>query len=238
MNRFLSYALIAVLLALIAACARLPEYARPRMVQTAEPEKAMATAFPFRPLTLDDFRATSLSEDQLAHGDRIKAHAAMLIRVTADSTFKITNGDFYGQRYFFGKIEHLAFEAVMLPDRSYWSPTITPDLRGYVLQHEQIHFAITEIAARQLTRDAQKWASEVMVIQPTPQAVRAEMFRRVKEKINAAMEANLKRQGNFDEDTSLSFNPRWQQWWFETVEKELEETHRERSDPRKTPKTP
>jgi hypothetical protein len=74
-----------------------------------------------------------------------------------------------------------------------------------------------------------------MVIQPTVQGVRTELFRQVKEKINAAMEANLKRQGKFDEDTSLSFNPRWQQWWFETVEKELEQTRRERSDPKKAP---
>jgi hypothetical protein len=235
MNRAFRYVLLAILLALIAACARLPEYARPRMVQTEEPDKALATAFPFRPLTLDDFRATSLSEHQLAHGDRIKAHSAIMMRVTADSRFKITNGEFFGQRYFFGKVEHLAFEAVMLPNRSWWNPTLAPNMRGYVLQHEQIHFALTEIEARQLTRDTQKWASEVMVIQPTPQAVRTELFQQVKEKINAAMEANLKRQGKFDEDTSLSFNPRWQQWWFDTVEKELEQTHRGRSDPRKTP---
>jgi hypothetical protein len=232
-HRIFLHGLLSLLLAFIAGCARLPEYARPRLVQTAEPEKALASAFPYRGLTPGDFRAASLSEDQLAHGDRIKAHAAIMMRVTPDSRFKITNGDFFGQRYFFGRIEHLAFEAVMLPDRSYWSPSITPDMRGYVLQHEQIHFALTEIEARQLTRDTQKWASEVMVIQPTPQAVRTELFRQVKEKINAAMEANLKRQAKFDEDTSLSFNPRWQQWWFETVEKELEQTRWEDSDPKK-----
>lgn len=226
MNRFLRYALISILLALIAACARLPEYARPRLVQTAEAEKALASAFPYRRLTPGDFRAGSLSEDRLAHGDRIKAHAAIMMRVAPDSRFKITNGDLFGQRYFFGRIEDLVFEAVMLPDRSYWSPTITPDMRGYVLQHEQVHFALAEIEARQLTRDTQKWASEVMVIQPTVQAVRTELFRQVKEKIDAAMEVNLKRQAKFDADTSLSFEPRWQQWWFEMVEKELDQTRR------------
>lgn len=223
MNRIFLYGLLSILLAFTAACARLPEYARPRMVQTEEPDKALATAFPFRPLTLNDFRAASLSEHQLTHGDRIKAHSAIMMRVTADSTFKITNGDFYDQRYFFGKIGHLAFEAVMLPDRSWWNPNIPPNMRDYVLQHEQIHFALTEIAARQLTGDSQKWAAEVMVIQPTPQAVRAELVRQVTERIRAAMEANLKRQAKFDEDTSLTFSPRWQQWWFETVAEELKQ---------------
>jgi hypothetical protein len=95
------------------------------------------------------------------------------------------------------------------------------NMRGYVLQHEQIHFALTELAARQLTSDSQKWAADVLVIQPTPQEVRAELARLIKERINAAMEANLKRQAEFDNDTSLFFNPRRQQWWSWTVEDEL-----------------
>jgi hypothetical protein len=235
MNRFLGYAFLSLFLALIPACARLPEYARPRIVQTDEPNKALATGFPYRPLTPDDFRATALSEQQAEHADRIKAHAAMLIRVTTDSTFKITSGDFYGQIYFFGKIEHLAFEAVMLPDQSWWNPEIPANMRSYVLQHEQIHFALTEIAARQLTNDTPKWASDVLVIEPTPQEVRAELVRQVKDRINAAMEANLKRQAKFDEDTSLSFNPRWQQWWFDTVAEELKQTNRQRADHKEDP---
>ena len=71
------------------------------------------------------------------------------------------------------------------------------------MQHEQIHFALTEIAARELTGDSQKWAADVLVIQPTPQEVRAKLARQIKNRINAAMEANLKRQAEFDNDTSL-----------------------------------
>jgi len=78
--------------------------------------------------------------------------------------------------------------------------------------------------ARQLARDSQKWASEVLVIKSTPQEVRAELARQIKDRINAAMEASLKRQAEFDEDTSLFFNPRRQQWWFWTVEDELKQT--------------
>jgi hypothetical protein len=114
--------------------------------------------------------------------------------VTADSSFRITSGDLYGQRYFFGRIERLAFEAVMLPDRSWWNPKIPANMRGYVLQHEQIHFALMELAAQQLTIDIQKWASEVLVIEPTRQEVGAELARQIKDRINAAMESNLKRQ--------------------------------------------
>jgi hypothetical protein len=139
----------------------------------------------------------------------------------------------YGKRYFFGRIEHLAFEAIMLPDRSWWNPKIPANMTHYVLQHEQIHFALTELAARQLTMDTPKWASEVLVMELAPQEVRAELTRQIQERINAAMEANLKRQAEFDEDTSLFYYPKWQQWWASTVEEELKQTDRERMDHKK-----
>ena len=224
MNHFLRYAVLSLALALIPACARLPEYARPRMVPAEDLQQARAAGFPYRPLTPEDFRAASLSEHMAAHAERINAHAATQIRLTADSGFGITSGDLYGQSYFFGRIERIGFEAVMLPDRSWWNPKMPANMRDYVLQHEQIHFALTELAARQLTGDSQKWASDVLVIQPTPQEVRAELARQIKERINAAMEANLKRQAEFDNDTSLFFNPRRQQWWSWTVEDELKQT--------------
>ena len=224
MNRCLRYAVLSLALALIPACARLPEYARPRMVQADDLQQRRAAGFPYRELTPEDFRATSLSEHMADHAERINAHAATQIRLTADSGFRITSGDLYGQSYFFGRIERLGFEAVMLPDRSWWNPKMPANMRGYVLQHEQIHFALTELAARQLTGDSQKWAADVLVIQPTPQEVRAELARQIKDRINAAMEANLKRQAEFDNDTSLFFNPRRQQWWSWTVEDELKQT--------------
>jgi len=238
MNRFLRYVVLSLSLALVSTCARLPEYARPRMVQTDELQKTLSTGFAYRPLTPDDFRATSLSEQMAGHAERINAHAATLIRLTADSSFRITSGDLYGQRYFFGKIERLAFEAIMLPDRSWWNPKIPANMRGYVLQHEQIHFALTEIAARQLTIDIQKWASDVLVMETTPQEVRAELARQINDRINAAMKANLKRQEQFDEDTSLFFNRKWQQWWSSTVEEELKQSHREQGGHQEAPQSP
>jgi len=235
MNRFLIYVVLSLSLALVPTCARLPEYARPRMVQADKLQKTVPTGFAYRLLTRDDFRAASLSEQQAEHAERINAHVATLIRLTADSSFRITSGDLYGQRYFFGRIERLAFEAVMLPDRSWWNPKIPANMRGYVLQHEQIHFALTELAARQLTIDIQKWASEVLVMKPTPQEVRTEFLRQIKDRISAAMEVNLKRQAEFDEDTSLFFSPKWQHWWSLTVEEELKQTNPERKVHGKNP---
>ncbi|HTZ38806.1 MAG TPA: hypothetical protein VMB77_01515 [Syntrophales bacterium] len=226
MNRFLTYAVLFLWLALTFACARLPEYAQPRIVQAHEQRETLVAGFPYRPLTQDDFRAASVSEQLKEHAERINAHSTIRIRVTADSSFRITSGDFNGQSYFFGSIVHLAFEAVMLPDRSWWNPNIPANRRDYVLQHEQIHFALTELAARQLTSDTHQWASDVLVIELTPQAVLVELSRQINDRINAAMQASLKRQAKFDEDTSMSYNPKWQNWWSWTVEEELKKSHR------------
>lgn len=179
------------------------------------------TGFTYRDLTMEDFNADSLVEPMMEHAGKINAHAAIQIRVTADSSIRMTQSHLYAQVYFFGSIERIGFEAVMLPERSWWNPGIPPGLRTYVLQHEQIHFALAEIAARRLTKESREWAPKVLVVKPTPQEVRWELARQIQDKINAAMEESLKRQSKFDEDMSLFYDPRRQQWWYWAVEDEL-----------------
>ena len=212
---------LSFLVALLPACAQLPDYARPRLIRSDNLQQTSIASFAYRDLTMEDFHADSLVEPMMEHADKINAHAAIQIRVTADSSLRMTQSHLYGQAYFFGSIERIGFEAVMLPERSWWNPGIPAGLRAYVLQHEQIHFALTEIAARRLTKESIEWASKVLAVKPTPREVRSELARQIQDKINATMEESLKRQSEFDEDTSLFYNPRRQQWWYWTVEDEL-----------------
>jgi len=223
-NRFLRYAVLSLSLTSLIACVQLPDYAKPRTIQIDEIHKIIPTGFTYRQLTLEDFRATSLSENLSMHAKSINAQSATTIRMTADSDLSITPLPFSDQISYLGRINHLAFEAVMIPDNSWWSPKIKGAMIGYVLQHEQIHFALTELAARKLTRDAQKWASNLSVIKDSPQQVYSEIIEQIKGMINSAMKANQKRHMRFDKDTSLFYNPSWQAWWLEMVEKELKRT--------------
>ena len=223
-NYSLRYALLSLSLTLLCACAQLPEYAKPRTIQIDEIHKVSLTGFTYRQLTPEDFRATSLPENLSTHGDMINAHSAIQIRMTADSNFRLTRWPFLDQTYYLGGINHLAFEAVMIPNKSWWNPKMKAALKGYVLQHEQIHFALTELAARKLTIDAQKWALSLRVTEQTPQQVYSEIVRQIKGMINSAMEANQKRHLEFDKDTSLFYAPSWQAWWLQKVEEELKQT--------------
>lgn len=214
---------LALLVLLAVACAGLPDYARPRM-HPGDPQQPAHQGFTYRPLTPADFRAASPPDHLDGHAERVNAHSAIRIRPTPASKFAVTQGELYGQLCFFGRIDHLAFEAVMIPERSWWNPAMPPAATAYVLQHEQIHFALTEIAARRLTRETAAWAAAQLVIRPSPQEVHAEIVRLVSERVNAAMEAGLQRHAEFDEDTSLFYNPRRQRWWAWTVEDELKAT--------------
>ncbi len=209
---------------LLASCAHLPEYARPRRIPSGETHKGTGPVFTYRPLKVEDFRAPSLPGDLSKHEKTIHAQAVTSIRITPDSKFTVSGCPVLDRVNYCGRIDRLAFEAVMVPDGSWWNPKLRGEMTSYVLQHEQIHFAITELAARKLTADARKWAPDFTVVRQTPQEVIDEITRRVKSIIESGMSASQKRHEKFDEDTSLFHSPAWQAWWLETVEKELKQT--------------
>ena len=101
------------------------------------------------------------------------------------------------------------------------TPGVPPEKKAYVLQHEQIHFALMELAARRLNRRVRKDISSFSVIDSSRQGVEEQL----KEKISALVKGENKKilqtHTSFDEDCSLSFDPRKQQWWFDRVNKEL-----------------
>ena len=116
---------------------------------------------PYRLITKDDFQAGSSNSlwGNIAHGAEI---CTMIVPRPDDG-------------------QELSFRAVMRPDCSFWNkvigpagtivrmagaiagvPTITPKKQPdwYILQHEQIHFAIMEVAARQASAQLAKLAPE------------------------------------------------------------------------------
>jgi hypothetical protein len=121
-----------------------------------------------------------------------------------------------------------AFRAVMNPRCSFWNRTMGPlaTLGGlaaasvvpglptqqpdwYILQHEQIHFAIMEVAARRLSRQVAEVPSE----------------RRTDAKIEGAFRVALtqaqQRHANFDAATSGTFDPAKLGTWVRALETEM-----------------
>jgi hypothetical protein len=125
-----------------------------------------------------------------------------------------------------------SFRAVMRPDCSYWNKVIGPLGRAsrvalaaagfltigggkqpdwYVLQHEQVHFAINEIAARRLTRS---------IAHLPPEKRTLALTRRVYEL--TVTHAN-ERHHKFDSETSGTYDPFLLEKWVRMLDREMKE---------------
>ena len=205
-------------------CAQLPEYARPHIREIDNKQEALDHGFTYRPLTVDDFRALSLPTIYKLHTKNINAHSCIQIRPTRDSKIIITWNYFDKQIFYFGTIEYVVFEAVMIPNCSWWNPHVPKERFAYVLQHEQIHFALMELAARKLTREAKAVTKEFVAIQTTYKDAQSEVSATIEDMIRSASKDSLEEHTAFDQDTSLYFDPEKQRRWLELVEGQLLKT--------------
>ncbi len=158
------------------------------------------------------------------HADVIGANTCVYIRPTKDSNFAVHRSRLGGKWTYYGSIHSIRFEAVMLPSCSWWNPALPPRSHAYVLQHEQIHFAIAEVAARRLTKRVRLKAKSYLSIHPTSAAVQEDIVATIKGWIREANDASLAIHTDFDEDTSMFSDPRAQQWWFEKLKEQLAES--------------
>lgn len=223
-NRFhrrLGHRQLLLLVVLAVGCARLPDYARPRF---HVPDNAAAIGregFGYRALTIEDFQARELPPSYRQHSHRINAHSCISIRPAREMKGRITQGVYEGRPFFVGSIGEVHFEAVFVPGCSWWSPEIPAARQAYVLEHEQIHFALAELAARRLTREARREVEAMLIVNDSRQAVQAELQATIQGLARDAMEASFAEHTAFDEETSLIYDPRAQRWWLEEVTERL-----------------
>ena len=208
----------------LSGCAQLPEYARPHLLAIDAKPHERRQAVTYRQLTADDFQAAELPARMAPHEKTIGAHTCCSIRLTEDSKLAITRGHINGRPYYFGSMKQIAFEAVVDPECSWLNPDLSGEKLDYVLAHEQIHFALMEIAARRLTREAREEAKKFISIQPTRAGARAAIADKIRDMAAAANRAVLKEHTAFDEDTSLFFDPGGQRRWMDRVTERLSET--------------
>jgi hypothetical protein len=90
-----------------------------------------------------------------------------------------------------------------------------------VLQHEQIHFALMELAARKLTHEARALTKKFVAIRTTHKDAQSEILATIEDMIRSASEDSLKEHTAFDQDTSLHFDPEKQRQWLDLVEEQL-----------------
>ena len=205
MTKFPLYIFLSALLILFfSACARLPEYARP---QFSPEDYAVSTAnsFAYRQLEVEDFRAPSLPPKFQQFNHSIQARSCISVQTSPNSQIQIASGTISGKIIYTGKFANISFIAVFNPDCSWWNPKITPEKKNYILQHEQIHFALTELTARRLNRYYKGHMEQFTAIGSTLEEVKKQLHAEAERVSREGVEEALDEHTSFDEETSLFY---------------------------------
>lgn len=208
---------------LLAACASpLPEYARPSGQVASLAGRNTGNLIRYRTLTRADFQGSEPPPQVGAHRASLGAATCGMVGPSESSQIAVKPS----KDGFTGFMPELHFEAWMDRDCSWWNPDFERASPEYVLEHEQIHFAIFELHARRLNAEAGNIVRELRAHGDTPQAAAAAVEARFQTRIRKALDGVLAQSRAFDEDTSMSANAERQAEWARRIEEELAESAR------------
>jgi len=203
-----------VVVALVADCARVPDYALPQVRNVDGPSAVPSDSISYRALSREDFRATGPPARMAGYADRMAAYTCANVVPSLPIAIRVEPA---GHGYVATAPE---FEAHAEMDRgcSWWNDAIvTSQTPAYILQHEQIHFALIEIAARELRRRGRA----LRVHGESVEAAHAAFESQLEELRGEIADSILRRNTELDRDTSAVYDPNAQQRWYERVTGEL-----------------
>ena len=207
----------------IGSCSQLPDYARPRFYDGEQANTGASEGFNYRSLSIEDFQAAELpSEDRRYHGS-INARSCINIRPANATKAYISKTSYYGSDLYVGTFTHIEYEALFIPSCSWWNQKIPPKRIDYVLQHEQIHFAIGELTARKVTRVVNEEIKNYTAVGSSKADVTEELMKTLRDAAHKIIETELAVHTAFDEETSMYVDRNAQQRWFTRISKELNE---------------
>jgi len=191
----------------------LPAEALPQGQLSSMAAYAPTDAIPYRALVRDDFRAARPPAQMSDHASVMGAYTcANVVPVATDRI--VVERD--GTGGYLARPGGFSFRAEMDRDCSWWndSARLPPD---YVLEHEQIHFAIVELAARDLARAS----ARVRGRGRTPQAALDAFQAKIQALLGQSFQQILERNTHFDEETSGRLQRANQRRWSQRMHSEL-----------------
>lgn len=209
------------------ACSALPDSAAPKGGVVAASELDDSDVIPYRRLTRADFRGTAVPAPFAAVADRVGAATCGQVRTTPDTQIFVQGTTSPGgETHYFAKVKRLRFRALMDRSCSWWNDKVASFAPEYVLEHEQIHFALYELGARKLNEQVEDITDDVENEGPSVEAVQAHAENAINGALEDAVSDILDQNREFDEDTSLGYQPARQKEWLSRVTTALAETER------------
>ncbi len=179
-------------------------------------------AIGYQALRRGDFKATAPPSE--GKGIPVAASAALVAVVTVapGSGFSVvplkTEGD---STRFEATAHNLHFHAIMDRNKSWWRSELDSISTAEVLEHEQIHFAIFELAARDLNVRIPEIATRIRSTGRTSDDARRTANARLEAELEASNRKIAGRQSEFDQDTSNGMNRTRQKEWRDRIQAEL-----------------
>lgn len=214
----LSSSVLALAFALLGCGSNLPGFAHPTGGEIDPAELEGGDRIPYRTLTPADFLAQAPPPEMAQYAERMGAVTCAHVFTEPDPQYFIEETP----EGFHGAYVNLDFVAKMDRECSWWNPKKSPVPEDYILQHEQIHFAMAESAARRLDVKAAKVVSDLRPRGKTQAEVEEVLVGTVQKMMRKAIDDLLDRNRRFDEQTSNTYAPEVQQRWYDEVMAELE----------------
>jgi hypothetical protein len=225
--RAIGTASLVIVTSLGLGCSALPDSAAPKGGVVAASELDDSDVIPYRALTRADFRGTSVPGPFAAVADRVGAATCGQVRTTDDTQIFVQGvtppG---GETRYFAKVKRLRFRALMDRSCSWWNDKVAAFAPDYVLEHEQIHFALYELGARKLNEQVEDLVEDVENEGSDVESVQAHAEGAINGALEDAVGEILDQNREFDEDTSLGYQPARQKEWLSRVTARLAETER------------
>jgi hypothetical protein len=213
-----------VLLVLL-GCSRLPDSAAPSGGLVDPASVDLSDAIAYRSLTRADFKGTKAPAAFAAVADRVGAATCGHVLTTPDTQMEILGeGVQGGEMRYRVNVRQLRFRALMDRSCSWWNDGVAAFAPDYVLEHEQIHFALYELGARRLNKAASDIARDMQGEGPSKDEVQRAAEQTLRKAVLDEVEDILAENRSFDEDTSLGYKPDRQKVWLRRVISELSAT--------------
>lgn len=176
----------------------------------------------YRELDTDDFLAADPPPEAAALHGRLGAATCVFLATDPSTSIRAVSRDAdHDARLVRAHIESLGFIAYMDRECSWWNPAPLALPREYILQHEQIHFALFEAAARKLNDRVDEMMLRMQTVATSQREAVEIINRQIDAELRAAIGAVLSRSNLFDRETSRTYRQDRQNWWWETVSREL-----------------
>ena len=186
----------------------LPTYAQPtgRILDPADYDGTDVISY--RLLRRSDFKGTDPPNELTPYRDRLGATTCAYIVTSAETQVFVRPIRGPSRRVLYEATpQNLGFRAQMDRGCSWWNSAQEALQTDYILEHEQIHFALFELEARRLNAAVAGLYGVLKTTDSTMQGARQGVQSRLEDVLAESLRGVLARSRSFDEETSMGYRP-------------------------------